>query len=200
MRCFFLKSLSGTVKSVLVELANALEGLEGWGLFAGAANVFYGVDHPVNDLDFFYDLKAEQKLLNALHSFKPCKPFLQKKASMTSKKFGFLLNGFEIEFCADFSWSFAGKMSLIFDSQMQARINWFDFENAKLPVLSAEDNIVLKAILQRGKEYNKTDIEDVKGLLKNNNLDFEYIRQRAIKCNAEQRVTNLIENLQSGLA
>lgn len=193
-----MQKYSTDVESVFVELSKAIGGVRGWGLFAGAANVFYGVEHPVNDVDIFYDLNAENALLNALESFDPCKPFLYETGKAQWKKFEFKLNGFEIEFCADYHWNFAGKMRFFFDEEMEKRIHTVEIGGRDFRLLSPEDNFVFKAILQRGLELNKTDVADAKGLLENNALDLVYVRERAMKGNAEQRVMGLVEKLRLG--
>lgn len=55
------------------------------------------------------------------------------------------------------------------------------------------DTILLKAILQRGKEEGKHDLRDIKDLLKVVDIDKEYLRKRMLECNADERVFSCLK-------
>jgi predicted nucleotidyltransferase len=61
--------------------------------------------------------------------------------------------------------------------------------------MSVEDNIVLKAILQRGEDEEKHDIEDIKSMIAHEKLDWQYLKERIQNCQAERRVSTLLKSL-----
>ena len=67
--------------------------------------------------------------------------------------------------------------------------------SVSVPVISVEDNIVFKAILQRGKEEGKHDVEHIKDMVKHEKIDLEYLRDRIQQCHADKRVTSLLKTL-----
>ena len=62
-----------------------------------------------------------------------------------------------------------------------------------MPVISVEDNIIFKAILQRSDKAGKHDIEHIRDMLKHEKIDLEYLRKRIRQCNAEKRVIPLLK-------
>jgi ribose 1,5-bisphosphokinase PhnN len=77
-----------------------------------------------------------------------------------------------------------------FDEEAQRRRNQMRIGDSYYPVLSAEDIIAMKCILQRGVDRNKFDIEDVTRLLANyrGRINLNYLRYRADICKATDRV------------
>lgn len=57
---------------------------------------------------------------------------------------------------------------------MIEKINWKELFGVRVPVTSVEDNIVLKAILQRGEEEGKHDVGDIRSLAAHEKMDIKY--------------------------
>jgi len=75
---------------------------------------------------------------------------------------------------------------------MIKRTKWRKLFGISVPVIPVEDNIVFKAILQRGKDKDKHDIEDIRHMVANERIDLEYLKERIKKCRAEKRVEPLL--------
>jgi predicted nucleotidyltransferase len=58
-----------------------------------------------------------------------------------------------------------------------------------------EDNIILKAILQRSEKEGKHDMEDIKSMIKNEEIDFKYLKERIKKYQVEEIVLPILEKL-----
>jgi hypothetical protein len=52
---------------------------------------------------------------------------------------------------------------------------------------------VLKAILQRGRERGKFDVEDIRAVAAGQRLDHAYLQRRAARCHASERVLALLQ-------
>jgi predicted nucleotidyltransferase len=75
------------------------------------------------------------------------------------------------------------------------RVKRKQFFGVAVPVISVEDNIIFKAILQRGEEEGKHDIDHIKDMIKHEKIDLEYLRKRVKQCKAEKRVMPLLKTL-----
>jgi len=65
-----------------------------------------------------------------------------------------------------------------------------DFE---LRLCNVADTILLKSILQRGKEKEKHDLEDIKALMKVCEIDKKYLEQRFLEIKGDQRVRDILK-------
>jgi hypothetical protein len=65
-----------------------------------------------------------------------------------------------------------------------------------LPVLSREDNIVLKAILQRGAQHGKQDFNDIRILHEVGPLDLDYLEWRIERCAACGWADRLLQQME----
>jgi hypothetical protein len=78
---------------------------------------------------------------------------------------------------------------------MMERINWKQLLHVKVPVMSVEDNIVFKMILQRSEERGKHDVEDIRSMVAHEKIDLEYLVERIRKCHAAKRVNLLLRSI-----
>ncbi len=79
----------------------------------------------------------------------------------------------------------------ITDRVIQKRIQ-FEYEGNNFWVLPPEDVLLIKALLQRGPEVGKKDVEDINNFLKiYPNLDREYLQARITELGAAERVKNI---------
>jgi hypothetical protein len=165
----------GTRHSRLSIIKSRLEqaGIE-WVIFAGAAAACYGSNRRITDVDILIGVGDLEKVKDA------------------SK--GVDVEGFDIGCGAEIKTD-QGTCLFFLDDEMIERANRKKLFGVDVPVMSAEDNIVLKAILQRGAERGKHDVEDIKFMLAHGKVDLKYLERRIRKCQAEKRVKPLLESM-----
>ena len=73
------------------------------------------------------------------------------------------------------------------DDEMLRHVRTAPFEGVEVPVLAPEDVIALKAVLQRGPEQGKHDLEDIAALATKVEVDVDYLRLRLRRMGAEER-------------
>jgi len=88
-----------------------------------------------------------------------------------------------------------GVCRFFLDNETVERINWIDLLGVRVPVMSVEDNIVFKAVLQRGEDKGKHDLEDIKSMAAHEKIDLAYLQKRVMKSNADKRVIPLLRLL-----
>ncbi len=150
-----------------------------WAVFAGAAAYCYGSKREITDIDIFVRCEDLQKAESALNGI---------------DYEGFdVACGFEIE-------TNQGTCCFFLDDEMIERIKWKKLFGVTVPVISVEDNIIFKGILQRGEDEGKYDIEDIRCMIKNEKVDLEYLENRIQKCQSEKRIKLLLKSLFSGVS
>jgi len=82
---------------------------------------------------------------------------------------------------------------------MMEKAEWKMLFGVKIPIISVEDNIVFKAILQRGEDEGKFDIEDIKSMIDHTEVDLQYLKRRIQLSKAEKRVMPLLRALITNL-
>lgn len=143
-----------------------------WVVFAGAAAYCYGSGREVTDIDI---LVKETDL---------------EKAKAALKGVG----GFDVVGVFEISTD-QGICRFFMDDEMIDRTRWTRLFGVMVPVIPVEDNVIFKAILQRGEDKGKHDIEDIKHMIKNEKIDLEYLEKRIRKYQAEKRVKPLLTSL-----
>jgi len=145
-----------------------------WVVFAGAAAYCYGSIRHVTDIDILVrgaDLKKVKAVLK----------------DVDIEDFD-VIGDFEIR-------TDQGVCGFFMDDEMIERIRWMRLFGVLVPVIPLEDNIVFKAILQRGENQGKHDIEDIAHMVKNERIDLEYLRKRISRNRVAKRVTPLLKSL-----
>jgi hypothetical protein len=142
-----------------------------WAIFAGAAAHCYGSTIEVTDIDI---LIANDDL---------------EKAKSTLK--GVDMQGFDFGAGGTIPTP-QGACNFFLDEEASARIQRRLFLSVDVPVISVEDNIIFKAILQRGEEEGKHDIEHIRDMVRHERIDLGYLKRRIRQCNAEKRVIPLL--------
>jgi hypothetical protein len=145
-----------------------------WTIFAGAAAACYGSHREITDIDVLVRCEELEKARAALKDVDT--------------------EGFDIGCGADIETS-EGVCSFFLDDEMVAKINWKDILGVTVPVMSVEDNIVFKAILQRGEDKGKHDLEDIRSMAAHEKIDLVYLVKRVKKSNADKRVRPLLRQL-----
>ena len=145
-----------------------------WAVFAGAAAHCYGSKIEVTDVDI---LVANADL---------------DKAKAVLKDVD--LEGFDVAAGSDIPTP-QGVCCFFLDDEAMKRVQRKQLFGVTVPVISVEDNIVFKAILQRGKEEGKRDVEHIRDMVKHEKIDLEYLRDRIQQCHANKRVMPLLKSL-----
>ncbi len=78
---------------------------------------------------------------------------------------------------------------------MAERIKLKPLLSVNVPVVPVEDNILFKAILQRGGAENKFDVEDIRDRVNHEKIDTAYLKRRMKKYEAEERALPLLKEL-----
>ena len=68
------------------------------------------------------------------------------------------------------------------------------FQNTEFFLLPTEDVLLIKAILQRGKDVGKNDLEDIYNYIKIHPINRPYLNARISALKAEDRVGNIFNN------
>ncbi len=79
------------------------------------------------------------------------------------------------------------------DDEMLSHVRTTLFEGVEVPVLAPEDVIALKAVLQRGPEQGKHDLEDVAALAVKVAVEVDYLGLRLRRMGAEDRARPVLE-------
>ena len=145
-----------------------------WAVFAGAAAYCYGSRILVTDIDI---LVANADLEKAKAALK-----------------GLDLKGFDFGAGGPIPTP-QGLCRFFLDKEAVKRIQCKQLLGMDVPVISVEDNIIFKAILQRGEAEGKHDIEHIRDMVKHEKIDLEYLRKRIRQCNAEKRAMPILKSL-----
>jgi hypothetical protein len=173
-----------------------------WAIFAGTAAIYYGSARELVDVDILLKSREDIKRAHrALELFGPTKPGERKKGGLSS--FGFTLNipGLEVDVAAETKLAIAGReYPFAVDAAMENRVKKAELHKTReaavqslaLPVVSAEDILVFKAIAQRGHEQGKFDLQDMEQIVKKQFIDWRYVEERARRCGAYERVFSVL--------
>jgi hypothetical protein len=145
-----------------------------WAIYAGAAACCYGSKREITDIDIMVKCEELQKAKATL-----------KNIANESMDIG----------CGAKIKTAQGTCPFFLDNKMMERTNWKIVLSVKVPVMSVEDNVVFKAILQRGKEDGKHDVEDIRSMVAHERVDLQYLRERIRKSHAGRRVNPLLRSL-----
>ena len=161
-----------------------------WSVFSGAAATCYGVQRPITDIDISLHSEDTARILALFPDGQP-KP--TKHPSEHALDFGPV----EIWWGTLFLKGGERLYPVPFDEPMRLRVTRHTILGIAVPVSAPEDIIVLKAILQRGPEQGKHDLEDIQAIAHTlgNRLDLDYLKERASTCDALARVEPCLQRL-----
>ncbi len=158
-----------------------------WCVFGGLAASWYSREtyRDPTDVDIIVDLEQLDEIATRNSWLTQVKPTLLKAEHVELRARRLTLRAEQRVFI----WEF--------DGEAQKRLNRLRLGNSVFPVLTAEDTIVMKCILQRGRDRGKWDIPDTARMLENfqGRLDLDYLRARAETCDAVSRVRLCLEEL-----
>ena len=146
-----------------------------WGVFAGAAAHLYGNRRPIQDVDLVVPKGQLSTVVQLLKTSGKAVQFDGQRI---------LWRGIEI--FDDLSVRQVGRTyPLLLDAPMQAHLRRISLLGARVAVVAPEDVVAHKLLLGRGVAEGKHDEEDVAGVIRRQQLDLDYLRERARLLNAE---------------
>jgi len=167
----------------LKEVACQLDGAGiTWAVFAGAAASVYGADRPLTDVDILVAAAEGDHIAD-----------LFPEAQIQRQEDGYILGANMPSFDI-----LAGLTAVDLDADMAARLTHHEIAGVTVPVIPAEDNILLKALWGRGPEVGKHDWEDVEAMMRHlPTLDWGYLRWRVDACAPRQRADQILQRLEA---
>ncbi len=79
------------------------------------------------------------------------------------------------------------------DDEMVMRVRRATWEGVEVPILAPEDVVAMKAVLQRGPDQGKHDLEDIAALASAMEIDPSYLRLRLRRMGGEERARPILE-------
>jgi hypothetical protein len=156
-----------------------------WGVCAGAAAHLYGNRRPIQDVDV---LVAQNHLSDVVRLLQSQNKVVQFDGQRI------LWRG--IKFFDDLSVRRGSTTyPFIFDDAMKANLRRLPLLGSVVPVLSPEDTVLHKLLLNRNAEQGKHDLVDASGIVRRQQLNADYMRQRS----QAMRLNGVIDPLLSEL-
>ena len=171
------------LKSVLLELNKS--GIK-YGLYAGSQVSILTSNRVPTDIDF---LVADEDMLKLKKIF----PFALTK-DCGDGLFLYIGRNNEIEFMAQDNIIMAGSNYTVRLTDLcWNNTTLLEGNDFKLRLCNVVDTILLKSILQRGKEKGKHDLEDIEALMNVCAIDKTYLEQRLLEIKGDQRVRDVLK-------
>jgi hypothetical protein len=167
----------------LEEVARRLDNAKvAWAVFAGAAATAYGVTRQVTDIDILVPVAEGTRVATLF-------PEAEVKRGKSGPVEWIRLPDFDI---------LPGLTYLDLDAEMVARLGRHEIFGVTIPVISPEDNILIKALLGRGPEVGKHDWEDVEAMMAYlPSLDWEYLHWRINTCVPKERAEQVLQRIEA---
>lgn len=180
-------SLEGKLRLELEGVGGSLDAAGvPWAVAAGAAVYLYAGNRPPTDLDLLIPPERLELAAAAL-SVAP------KREAVPWGEVSKILLG-ETEVVASLIIDVdGGTCEYRMDDEMIGRIRRLRFQGLQVPVLAPEELIALKALLQRGPEQGKHDLEDIDALARAMPVDREYLLARLRRMGGEERARPVLE-------
>lgn len=155
-----------------------------WAVFAGSAAIVYGAKRPMTDIDIFISVADGACAADLFPEGRVCRCEKGNIEAIKLPDFDLiagLSNGYKLDF----------------DDEMLIRLRSAEVNGVNVPVISPEDNILIKAIWGRGPEVGKHDWDDVKAMLYfNRKMDWDYLCRRATAGLEPNRVEEVLSKLE----
>jgi hypothetical protein len=140
----------------------------------------YGAERVVTDVDILVPHREAQRLMELF----PEAELAYSKPGLTN----LALPGIDLV---------AGLGAVDLDAAMAARTTRHELGGIQVPLIPREDNILLKAMWDRGTDQGKHDWEDVAAMMAAApSLDWEYLRWRATTLDRPELVPGIMERLE----
>jgi hypothetical protein len=161
------------IRSKLIQIKDIFREINiPWMIFAGVAAYCYGSKRKITDIDILVRDIDFEKAKNAFKNIKGIDIIADLKIVKNNRTYSFSI-----------------------DNEMMERIKYRKLFDIEVPLIPVEDNIILKAILQRSEKEGKHDMEDIKSMIKNEEIDFKYLKERIKKYQVEEIVLPILEKL-----
>lgn len=161
-----------------------------WAVFAGAAASAYGATRPLTDVDILVPAPEGERVAALF-------PAAQVKRRKDGTVDVIILPNFDLV-AGWVGHDAESTYTIDLDAEMAARLTRHEIAGVTVPVIPAEDNILLKAIWGRGSEVGKHDWEDVEAMMVHlPALDWDYLRWRAGSSGPRQRTEQVVKRLES---
>ena len=162
-----------------------------WCVMAGAAATCYGVTRPITDIDLLLQSAETARILALFPDGQP------KPARPSPAEHGLDLGPLELWWGTLALKGGERLYPFAFDAALRARLTRHTLLGIAAPIMPPEDVILMKAILQRGPQQHKHDLEDIQAMLQNmgTRLDAGYMKERAAACAALERVAPCLARL-----
>jgi putative nucleotidyltransferase-like protein len=156
-----------------------------WGVCAGVAAHLYGDRRPIQDVDILVKTGKLPEVVKLLQQ-------QQKAVQFDGQRI--LWRG--IKLFDDLSVRRNGTTyPFTLDEPMMARMRRMSLLGAPVTVLAPEDVLLHKLLMGRGAEHGKHDLADAAGIVRRQQLDLDYLRQRMQSMNANGATTAELEKL-----
>jgi hypothetical protein len=150
-----------------------------WGVCAGVAAHLYGDRRPIQDVDVLVMRGKLPEVVKLLQQ-------QQKAVQFDGQRI--LWRGIKV--FDDLTIRRAGAVHpFVLDEAMIARLRRMSLLGAPVTVLSPEDVLLHKVLMGRGADQGKHDLADAAGIVRRQQLDHDYLRQRMQMMNANGSVT-----------
>ena len=145
-----------------------------WAVCAGSAAHLYGDRRPIQDVDILISAGKLPDVVKLLQQQQKAVQFDGQRILWRGIK---LFDDLSIR---------RGSAShpYTFDAQMIERRRRISLLGSLVAVLAPEDVLVHKLLMGRGAEQGKHDLADVAGIIRRQQLDLDYLRERAQAMNA----------------
>jgi hypothetical protein len=161
-----------------------------WAVFAGAAASAYGATRPLTDVDILIASTDGERVATLF-------PEGEVRQREDGSAHIVQLPGFDL--VAGLAWHQADATYVLgLDDAMATRLQRCEIAGITVPVIPPEDNILFKAIADRGPEVGKHDWEDVQEMMVHlPEIDWEYLRWRAEAGGSGRRVQQALARLEA---
>ncbi len=164
-----------------------------YGLYAGSHVSLFTSNRVPTDIDI---MVADEDLENVKNLFQIERILGGKEVTkeITTDGVSLYLYGNQVEFVAN--------LSIIVNEKEYpihlTKLVWSNVTSVKangvvIKMLPPEDTVIIKAPLQRGRDYGKHDLEDIEALLKVVKIDKVYLNKRLAEVKADKRATEVLE-------
>jgi hypothetical protein len=156
-----------------------------WGVFAGAAAHLYGTRRPIQDVDLVVLPGQLTTVVQLLQSSGKAVQFDGQRIIWRG-----------IKIFDDMTVRRDGAVfPLALDSPMQAHLRKLPLLGAPVSVVSPEDVVAHKLLLDRGSSLGKHDRVDVEGIVRRQSLDTAYLGERIRLMRAEGQLVGRLREL-----
>ncbi|HWQ11231.1 MAG TPA: hypothetical protein VNL77_00440 [Roseiflexaceae bacterium] len=139
-----------------------------WGVCAGAAAHLYGIRRPIQDVDILVASGTLPEVVRLLQQQNKVVQFDGQRILWRGIK---VFDDLSIR-------KGVALHPFVFDDAMGERLRRLSLLGALVPVLPPEDIVLHKLLLARGSEQGKHDHADAAGIVRRQQLDVAYLRQR----------------------